>query len=158
METRPSMSLISLGTPTTVAITFLSLVAPTLSLPYSKATINMQGCWQRPVLVRVRLLVCLHLPGACAGTQPQRDVHRLHCLPYHSHQIVTQSIEVRLVAKRGRERFERLRSVVLVAEEAAVYERLGAPSQWVEQSGDHERRGHYRKGGLFAREGDEEPL
>src|SRR5215208_3232048 len=32
------------------------------------------------------------------------------------------------------------------------------PSQWVEQSGDHERRGHYRKGGLFAHEGDEEPL
>jgi hypothetical protein len=39
------MSLISFGTPTTVAIAFLSLVAPIFSIPYSKATINVQGCW-----------------------------------------------------------------------------------------------------------------
>jgi hypothetical protein len=37
--------LISFGIPTTVDITFLSLVAPTLSIPYSKVTINVQGCW-----------------------------------------------------------------------------------------------------------------
>src|SRR5215210_5284392 len=161
METRPSMSLISLGTPNTVAIAFLSLVAPILSLPYSKATINVQGCWQRPLLEivpRKRLLVCLPVPGSRVGTQPQSDVLRLHCLPHHSHQIVAQGIEVRLVTQRGRERFERLCGVVLVAVEAAVYERLGAPPQWVEQGCYHKGRGHNREGGLLAREDDVEPL
>src|SRR5215218_5897811 len=37
---------------------------PHSSLPYSKATINVQGCWQRSLLVEVRLLVCLPGPGA----------------------------------------------------------------------------------------------
>src|SRR5215218_3877102 len=49
------MSLISLGTPTTVAITFLSLAAPRLSLPYSKATINLQGYWSRKHFVEAVL-------------------------------------------------------------------------------------------------------
>src|SRR5918993_285986 len=91
METRPSMSLISFGIPTTVAIAFLSLVALILSLPYNKATINMQGCCQRLLLIVAsgeRMLVYLPVPWGCVGPQPQSDVLWLHRLPHHSHQFV----------------------------------------------------------------------
>src|SRR5687768_11001039 len=127
METRPSMSLISFGIPTTVAIAFLSLVAPILSLPYSKATINMQGCWQRLLLIVApgeRMLVYLPVPRGCVGPQPQSDVLWLHRLPHHSHQIVAQSIEVRLVSKLGGEALESLSRVILSSVEAPIYERL----------------------------------
>src|ERR671913_1262499 len=142
METRPSMSLISFGIPTTVAIAFLSLVAPILSLPYSKATINVQGCCQRLLLIVApgeRMLVYLPVPGGCVGPQPQSDVFWLHRLPHHSYQIVAQSIEVRLVSKLGGEALESLSRVVLSSVEAPIYERLYAPSQWVEQIWDQTR-------------------
>jgi hypothetical protein len=42
---------------------------------------------------------------SCIGTQPQRDVRRLHRLPYHPNQIITQCVQVRLVPQLGREGF-----------------------------------------------------
>src|ERR671921_1750120 len=161
METRPSMSLISFGIPTTVAIAFLSLVPPILSLPYNKATINMQGCWQKLLLIVVpaeQLLVYLPVPGGCGGPQPQIYVLWLHRLPDHCHQIVAQSIQGRLVSELGGEALESLLRVILLAVEAPIYERLNAPSQGVEQCCYQERGGHHRQGGLLAREDDEEPL
>ena len=47
--------------------------------------------------VNKALLVC---PLALRGpirTQPQRDVLRLHCVPYHTHQVVAKGIQIRLV-------------------------------------------------------------
>ena len=71
--------------------------------------------------------------------QPQRDVGRLHRLPYHSHQILLQRLEVRLVPELDGEGFQGLLCVVLPPVEAAVDEGLDATSQRVEQ-------GSYRKG------------
>src|SRR5215203_5459615 len=158
METRPSMSLISLGIPTTVAIAFLSLVAPILSLPYSKATITMQGCWQRLLLIVApgeQLLVYLPVPGGCVGPQCPA---RVASSPDHYHQIVAQSIEVSLISKLGGEALQSLSRIVLPSVEAPICERLNAPSQGVEQGCYQERGGHHRECGLLAREDDEEPL
>src|ERR671921_2476341 len=50
----------------------------------------------RTLLVRTRMnkaeLVCLLALQRYIGTQPQRDVGRLHRLPYHPNQIVTQGV------------------------------------------------------------------
>ena len=87
-----------------------------------------------------------YLPvGSRVGTQPHRDVRRLHRLPDHLQQIVAQSIEVRLFSELGGEALEGLSGIILLAVEAPVYERLYAPSQRVEQGGDHESRGHDRE-------------
>jgi hypothetical protein len=40
------------------------------------------------------------------GAQPERDVGRLHRLPYHARKVVAQRLQVRLVAKPGGEGFE----------------------------------------------------
>jgi hypothetical protein len=61
-----------------------------------------------------RLLVCLPAPGDCLGTQPQRDVLRLHRLPNHSHQIVAQGIEIRLVPELCGEALESLSRMLLI--------------------------------------------
>jgi hypothetical protein len=66
------------------------------------------------------------------GTQPERDVGRLHRLPYHTSKIVVQRLQVCLVAKPGGEGFQGLSCVVLPAVETAVDKRLNAASQWVE--------------------------
>src|SRR5215213_11427731 len=99
IETRPSMSLISLGTPITVAMTFLSLTAPKLTLPYSKVTINVQGCCQRPLLTvgNQRLLACPPAFGGCIGTQPQGDMVGLHRLSDHRDQLLAEGRQVGLV-------------------------------------------------------------
>ena len=60
------------------------------------------------------------------GAQPQRDVVWLHRFPDHPYEVIAQGIEVRLVSELGREGFQGLSSVVLLAVEAAVYERLYA--------------------------------
>src|SRR5215213_5649364 len=108
---------------------------PHSSLPYSKVTINVQGCWQRQLFVvpSKRLLACLPVPGACVGTQPQSDVLGPHRLPHHCHQVVAQGIEVCLVPELDGEALKRLSGVILLAVEAPIYERLHAPSQRVEQ-------------------------
>jgi hypothetical protein len=55
--------------------------------------------------VNKSLLVCLlALPGRF-GTQPERDVSRLHRLPHHPHQVVVQRVEVGLVPELGGEGF-----------------------------------------------------
>ncbi len=121
----------------------------------------MQGCCQRLLLIVApgeRMLVYLPVPRGCVGPQPQSDVLWLHRLPHLSQQIIAQSIEVRLVSKLGGEALESLSRVVLPSVEASIYERLYAPSQWVEQGCYHESGGHHCEGGLLAREGDEEPL
>src|SRR3712207_5092266 len=79
--------------------------------------------------------------GEPVGTQPQGDMSRLHSLLNHSHDIVAQCIQVRLVSQFGRESFERLRGIVLPSVEAAVYKRLDAPPQRHEQRGYHEGGG-----------------
>src|SRR5215204_3252231 len=91
---------------------------------------------------RKRLLVCLLIPGGCVGTQPQSDVLRLHRLPNRYHQIVAQSIEVRLVPELCGETLKSLPRIVLPPVEATVDERLNAPSQRVAQGCYHERGGH----------------
>ena len=115
----------------------------------------MQGCWQKLLLIVVpaeQLLVYLPVPGGCGGPQPQIYVLWLHRLPDHCHQIVAQSIEVRLVSKLGGEALESLLRVILLAVEAPIYERLNAPSQGVEQCCYQERGGYHGEGGLLARE------
>jgi hypothetical protein len=121
----------------------------------------MQGCCQKLLLIVApgeRKLVYLPVPGGCVGPQPQSDVLWLHRLPHHSHQIVAQSIEVRLVSKLGGEALESFSRVVLPSVEASIYERLYAPSQWFEQGCYRESGDHHREGGLLAGEDDEETL
>src|SRR5215210_944081 len=122
---------------------FLSLVAPTLSVPYSKATINVQRCWQGLLSAAESwrwLLVWLPALGGRVGAQPQRDVLRLHRLPDYPDQIVAEGAQVGFVAKLRGELFERLSSVVLASVETAVDEGLDTPApQRVEQGGDRER-------------------
>ena len=67
------------------------------------------------------LVVCLLTLRGGVGTQPQRDMRRLHRLPDHPYQVVAQRVEVGLVSKLGGEGFESLSSVVLAAVEAPVY-------------------------------------
>jgi hypothetical protein len=47
--------------------------------------------------VNKALLVCLLTLRGRLGAQPQRDVGRLHRLPYHVYQFVVQRLQVRLV-------------------------------------------------------------
>ena len=77
--------------------------------------------------------------------QPQRDVGGLHSLPHYRQQFVVPRVEILLLAQPGREGFEGLPRVVLPALEAAVYESLDSTTQWVEQGGDCQSRGHYRQ-------------
>jgi hypothetical protein len=104
------------------------------------------------------LLVHLTVIRGLVGTQPQSDVLRLHRLLHHPYQVVAQGIEVRLVPELCGETLKSLPRVILLAVEATVDERLGAPSQRVEQGCYHESGGHHREGGLLARDDDEEPL
>src|SRR5215204_2980111 len=55
------------------------------------------------------------------GTQPQRDMRRLHRLPHHPHQIVAQRVQVCFVTQIGREAFQGLPGIVLASVEAPVY-------------------------------------
>jgi hypothetical protein len=64
---------------------------------------------------RSLLVYDLALRG-CARTQPQRDVGRLHGLPYHPYQVGVQRLQVCLIPQSGGELFERLPRVVRVAE------------------------------------------
>src|SRR5215217_8325620 len=85
-------------------------------------------------------------------------MHGLHCLPYHTHQVVIEGFQVCLVPELGREGFQGLRSIVLTAVEAPVYEGLYAPPQRVEQGCYQERGSYHREGGLFTGEKDEDSL
>ena len=76
------------------------------------------------------------------GTQPQRDVRRLHGRPYHSHQVVVQRLQVRLIPQRGREGFEGIPRIVLPPVEATIYETLDVPCQRTEQCSDKEGGNH----------------
>src|SRR5215203_6653738 len=60
--------------------------------------------------------------SAGIGSQPQRDVLRLHRLPDHTYQVIAQSVQIGLVAQSGREGFQGLSRIVLPAVEAPVYE------------------------------------
>src|ERR671913_2341395 len=91
---------------------------------------------------RSLLVYDLALRG-CARTQPQRDVGRLHRLFYHPYQVGVQRLQVCLIPQSGGELFERLSCVVLPPVEAAVYERLVATTQRVEQRSDHQGRDDY---------------
>ena len=62
----------------------------------------------------------------------------LHRLPYHTHQVVIEGFQVRLVLQLGEEHFQGLPCVVLPAIEAPVYEGLDATPQGREQRGDQE--------------------
>jgi hypothetical protein len=50
----------------------------------------------------------------------------LHGLPYHTHQIVIEGFQVRLVLQLGGEGLKGLSCVVFAAVEAPVYEHLDA--------------------------------
>jgi hypothetical protein len=69
----------------------------------------------------------------------------------------SQCLKVRLVSELGREALQGLPGMLLCSVEAAVYERLDASSQGVEQCRDKEGGGYHREGGLLTRE-DEDPL
>src|SRR5215212_2043645 len=92
------------------------------------------------------------------GSQPQRDVRRLHGLPDHTFQIIAQGVQVGLLPELGRESLKGLSRVVLPAVEAPVYEALDAMSQGVEQSGYCQRRSHDPKLGCLTCERPEEFL
>ena len=82
--------------------------------------------------------MCLFALRSRLGAQPQRDVGRLHRLVYHSYEVVAQCIQIRLVSELGRQGFESLSGVVLLAVEAPVYEGLYATPQGIEESSNHE--------------------
>src|SRR5215217_1606600 len=67
--------------------------------------------------------------SAGIGSQPQRDVLRLHRLPDHTYQVIAQGVQVSLVSELGRESLQRLCGVVLPTVEAPIYEALDAMSQ-----------------------------
>src|SRR5919112_4414350 len=102
--------------------------------PLGRASVSRSrrspGAGARPQdrALAIRLLVFRRLVGA----QPERDVSRLHRLPYHARKVVVQRLQVRLVAKPGREGFQGLPRVVLATVETAVYKRLDPAPQWVE--------------------------
>src|SRR5918992_2809500 len=98
------------------------------------------------------LLVFLLDPQGCIGSQPQRDVCRLHRLPYHSNQVVIEGFQVRLVPELRRECLKGLSSVVLPAVEPAVHEPLHPATQRYKQGSDGEGRGHDCEGGLLTSE------
>src|SRR5215210_8142375 len=54
---------------------------------------------------RLTLLLPSASPWGWVGTQPQRDVCRLHRLPHDSHEVAAQGVEIRLVSKLRREGF-----------------------------------------------------
>jgi hypothetical protein len=74
--------------------------------------------------VQNKLLVCLFALRACVGEQPQRDVGWLHRLPYHSHQIVAEGLQVCFMAQLSREGFQGLSGIVLPTIEATIHYRL----------------------------------
>src|SRR5215204_4085332 len=90
--------------------------------------------------------------------QPQRDVCRLHSLPYHPQQVFAQGVQVCFVAQLGREGFQGLSCIVLAAVEAPVYEGLDATPQGGEQGRYKEGGGNDRQGGLLTCEADEDTL
>ena len=53
-------------------------------------------------------------------SQPERDVLRLQCRIDHVDQVITQLVQIRLLAQPGAESFQCLGGVVLPAVEAAV--------------------------------------
>src|ERR671914_170080 len=79
----------------------------------------------------------------CLGSQPQGDVCGLHSLPHHPYQVLAQGVEVRLLPELGGEPLKSLSCVILVAVEAAVYERLDAAPERAEQRGYCEGGGDY---------------
>src|SRR5215208_7214664 len=58
--------------------------------------------------------------------EPDAHVRRLHRLSHHSHQIIAQGIEVRLLSKGRREALKGLPRIIRTPVEATVYERLKA--------------------------------
>jgi hypothetical protein len=66
--------------------------------------------------------LCFASPRCWIGAQPQRDVGWLYRLPNHTHQVVAQGVQIRLVSELGREGLQGLGCVVLAAVEAPVYE------------------------------------
>src|ERR671910_3397985 len=86
----------------------------------------------------------------CLGSQPQGDVGWLHRLPYHTHQVVVEGFQVRLVTQCGGEGFQGLGCIVFPPVEASVYEGLDASPQWGKQCRYKEGGYHDRQGGLLA--------
>src|SRR5829696_2672603 len=82
----------------------------------------------------------------------------LHCLPYHSQQVVIEGVQVRLVLQFGGEAFQGLSSIVLPSVEAPVYKRLYAASQRREQCCYQEGGCHHCECGLLASKEDEDSL
>src|SRR5215213_8868830 len=76
--------------------------------------------------------------SAGIGSQPQRDVLRLHRLPDHTYQVIAQSVQVGLVSELGRESLQRLCCIILPPVEAPIYEALDVMPQGVEQRGDRQ--------------------
>src|SRR5919106_5674087 len=66
---------------------------------------------------------------------------RLHRLPNYSDEVVAEGAQVCLVAQLRGECLKGLPRIVLVAIEAAVYERLDIAAQWVEERCDHDGGG-----------------
>src|ERR671912_2922592 len=91
--------------------------------PFGRSTQNFPS----KTFVNKAVLVCLLiLLWRRIGAQPQRDVGRLHSLPYQPHKLGVQRIQIRLISELGREGFQRLSCVILPAVEAPIYEGLDA--------------------------------
>src|SRR5215210_3109747 len=129
----------------------LSIAGAALSLDEASPFRELRKAEVRRILlprtrVNKALLVCpLALRGPI-GTQPQRDMFRLHRVPYHTHQVVAKGIQIRLVPELGREGFQSLSGIVLTAVEATIYERLYATLQRAEQRGYSQGGGDHRQG------------
>src|SRR5215210_5427933 len=82
----------------------------------------------------------------------------LYRLVDHPHKGTDQIFEVYLVAQAGAELFQGLRSIVLAAVEASVYEGLYTMPDRVEERRDQQRRRHDCELGPLSRKNDQGPL
>src|SRR5215204_3079598 len=82
---------------------------------------------------------------------------RLHRLPYYTHQVVAQGIQVCFVPELGGEGIQGLPRIVLPTVETTVDEGLDATPQRGEEGRDKQGGGDC-EGGLLASEKDEYPL
>src|SRR5258707_3309004 len=90
------------------------------------------------VLSHASLLLGVWFALVAALAKPQRDMRWLHCFVDGRYQMLAQLVEIDLITQCRAESSESLGSVIFAAVEAAVDERLDAPSQWLKESCNHQ--------------------
>lgn len=82
---------------------------------------------------------CGRLFASRGVAQPEREVCWLHRLLYHRQQMVTEGVEINLLAQCRAESLDRLPRIILRAVEAAIHCALHRAPQWLEERGNQQR-------------------